>query len=435
MTDRQTQHGNVVEVKTSDWQVKAAFGTALIAGIIALALMFRWQVGVVILVVGGLAAWRLGIEIKNQMAINAVNTRLQNANVDQVVADAGITQAEKRKAEAEADAAELDLKRAAIGVRLHHFSKIGVLFFHDDGSYDLLRERRSLTAKDEALALAAENPEPEFRPSLIPVMTQVGIVYVVSGAQRSGKSWQAGHIADYWIHLGVPPIVIGSKTDNPGYDWAGCNCTITDNKQEMAKALLAIMTESGDRQKLLKTDRKPQPVILDDWIATLEMTRKVAYQFMGLAGTTMASSGLIPYIVMHSDTVGAFGLKQLGAMLKNSFMKLAIVPIPDAAGVMVEGQSRGDLIYPNSIEAHPVDLITGRPGCFPDPAAVGPTIEGQPTPPIPLMPEDKIRAALAKDQALGIGKLQEIGWGSRGGKKHQERRDIIDRIRQETTVS
>jgi hypothetical protein len=445
MSDKQIPHyPNVIEVTSpGNWQVKAAFGTALIIGLVILGFLFYWQVGAVILALGGLAARRLWISIERQKAINSADGQLLKAEVGQAKEGLEITRAERRQAEAaarrdeaEARAAELDLKRAAIGVRLHHFPKVGLLYFHNDGSYDLLRERRSLTAKDEAAQLAAENPEPEFRPQLIQVMSQPGVVYVIAGAQRSGKSWQAGHIADYWLNRGIAPTVIGSKVDNPGYDWAGCNRIITDDKAEMENALRAVMAESAARQHLLKSKRTPAPVILDDWIATLTLVKKTAYEFMGLVGTTMASSGLVVYILMQSDTVGAFGLKDLGAMLKRNFVRLTIIPIPDPGGIVTPGNSRGELVYPNTNEPVPVDLIGGRPACFPDPAAQpGPVIEAQAAPPIPLSPEDRIRAALTEDPKMSISKLQVLAWGRKGGKEYETRKAIIDRIRQEIDVS
>jgi len=195
------------------------------------------------------------------------------------------------------------------------------------------------------------------------------------------------------------------------------------------------MAEAAGRQKLLKAERKPSPVILDDWIGTLTISKKTAYEFIRMAATTGASSGLVIYFLMQGDTTAAYGLKDLGAMLKNNFMRLTIIPIPDTAGIVTPGHSRAELVYPNTSEVVPVDLITGRPHSFPDPAAVKPVIEGQPAASILLEPEDRIKAAVANNPALGIGKLQEIGWGSRGGKKHQERSEIITRIKQEIAVS
>lgn len=287
----------------------------------------------------------------------------------------------------------------------------------------------------EAMLLSPGNEEVEpQKPDLLRVLTQPGTVYVLAGAQRSGKSWQAGHVADYWLSLGIVPAVFGTKTDNPGYDWNGCDCLITDDRGEMDKALGSIVAQCRERQQLLKAERKPQPIILDDWIATLGLTEKIGYQFMLLAATKLASSGIIAYFIMQGDTAAAFGLKELGAMLKNNFMQLNITPIPAADGRVIPGQSRGELVYPNTSpkNAVAVDLLPGRPGCFPDPAGL--VIEGDVIR-VERSPKDKIRAALADNPDLGIGKLQEAGWGSKGGSKHQERRKIIERIRQETTVS
>ena len=439
----QYQHPNIVEIEKtpSALKIKIFFGTALIVGIVVLAFFFRWQVGAVILVLGALAARRLWVSIERQKTINSADGRMLEAEVGQAEEGLEITKAERRQAEAqarhaeaEARAAEIDLKRAAIGTRLHYFAKVGVLYFHNDGSYDLLRERRQLTAKEEAAQLAAENPAPGLRPSLVSVFTQPGTVYGIGGPQRSGKSWQAGHLADYWLSLGIVPTVVGPKCDNPGYDWFGCNTIIDDDKATIEGALRAIMAEAAARQKLLKAERTPAPVFLDDWQGTIRIVGKLAYDFISLAATTGASSGLVIYFLMQGDTTAAYGLKELGAMMKNNFMRLSVIPIPDPAGLIVPGQSRGELVYPNATEAIPVELIEGRPACFPDPAAAeaGAVIEGQPSPPIPLIPEDKIRAALGKDPEASYSKLQLAGWQVRGGSKNEERKAIIDEIRQET---
>ena len=419
MDKKAQQFANVIEVTSpGNWQVKAWFGTALIAGLVVLALFFRWQIGIVILILGILTAYRLWVAIQRQKKINVADERLLDAEMGQAEEALEIVKEERQQAHAATQAARLELQRASIAVRLHHFPKVGLLYFHNDGSYDLLRERRSLTARDEAAQLAAEaQPEPQFRPSLIQVMSQSDTVYVIAGAQRSGKTYQAGHIADRWLSLGIPPTVVGPKADNPGWDWTGCNSVIADDKPTIDAALRAIMEDAAARHKLLKEDCKPRPVILDDWIGTLAISKRTAYEFMSMAATTMASAGLVIYFLMQGDTVGAFGLKDLGAMLKNNFMRLTIIPIPDPSGIVTPGHSRAELVYPNTTEAVPVDLIPGRPACFPDPGAgqAAAVIQGEIKQPIALTEDDKICQMIAEGKT-NYAICQALDWKAGGSK-------------------
>lgn len=417
---------NTVEVRSpNNWQFKAAFGTAMIIGIVILAWMYRWHAGVGVTIIGVYVVGRLWIAVKRQHGLNQNEAKTLRVGMLQLetTVDRGTT---------EVDILRAELQRALIAARLHHFPGVGVLFFQSDGSYELIPPTVSERKKIAALAESNE-AKMEFKPQLIPVMTQPGIVYVISGAQRSGKSWQAGHIADHWLSFGITPIVIGTKSDNPGYDWAGCKMAITDNKRVLTMALKKIMKDSRERHGLLKAERQPQPVILDDWMATLRLVPKLAYEFMSMAAVTMASAKIVVYIIMQSDTVNAFGLKQLGATLKNNFMRLNVIPIPGADGRITPGHSCGKLIYPNTKDAIPVGLMPGRPGCFPDPgvAMIGtstPISVKPPAVPVELSEDDKIKQLIA-DSKTNYAICKTLGWKP-GGSKYER----IKAIRAETNA-
>ena len=62
---------------------------------------------------------------------------------------------------------------------------------------------------------------PAPRPlDLLTVFTQPTQSYAIIGGQQTGKTYQARHIAAYWVRQGVKPVVIGPKWDKG--EWGGC---------------------------------------------------------------------------------------------------------------------------------------------------------------------------------------------------------------------
>lgn len=456
MTEKDQPYQNIVQIESpSNLKIKAAFGTALILGVVVLAWFFRFWVGAFLAIVAAIWLWRVWEAIQTERKIKNSEQELLGIEVEQANEELEIVQVnhdiakEKREQEhTETLRGRLELQELAIRIKFHYYPKIGLFQFFNDGTFELMRERRTITDAQELkmAQLAQPQNDPAFNPSLLQVMTQREITYAVTGAQRSGKSWQVAHFADYWLSLGIPPKVIGPKTDNPGFDWTGCDRIITDNKEDLAAALREVMADAARRQGLLKENRTPAPVILDDWIGTLLINKRAAYEFMGVAASTMVSSGIVTYFLMQGDTAAAYGLQDLGAMLKEHFMRLNIYAHYDGNGLVVPGKSKGELLYPHSAEAVPVDLIQGRPNCFPNPTANGHPqgliIEGDTKAESELTPDEKdqvarekIRAALVEKPDLGIGALQIEGWGAKGGSQYEQRKEIIQEIKSDLGVS
>lgn len=222
-------------------------------------------------------------------------------------------------------------------------------------------ERKANGMIIDQLALPA--PKPDLRR----VLTQEQGAYSIIGAQRSGKSWQAMHIADYWLARGIVPIVYGYKIEksisNP-IEWGGCKALISDDPLKVEAALRKIL-QLGRMRKDGKSPKTPLPLFLDDWVW---MVRNVqfAMDFIGEAGTVLTSTNIIPYFLVQSDTNGAFGTTKYGAMIKKNFTQLYIEPIPNSYGEIVPGHSTGYLVYPNKgkiSDRVDVDLISGVPAC------------------------------------------------------------------------
>ena len=389
------------------WKIAAGGGVLLLVGF--LAVIYRVEFGLILMGSGGLGmAWGLW-RLYDNIRTSNTRHRMLETEVAALTLRAGVIVEDTKHAGAFVITTNIDIPG---NVKVDHIAPTRP-------------ERESL------LLDPGEAEAPPQKPDLLRVLTQPGTVYVLTGAQRSGKSWQAGHVCDYWLSLGIVPAVFGTKTDNPGYDWSGCDCLITDDRDQMDKALQSIMAQCAERHKLLKAQRLPQPIILDDWMATLALTEKTAYQFMLLAATKLASSGIIAYFIMQSDTAAAFGLKELGAMLKNNFMQLSVIPIPAPTGEIVPGQSKAELIYPNAKakDAVTVDLIPGRPGCFPDPVDLAGSIVEGAAAEVKRSPEEIIRAELKKDSNIGQNKLLIAAFGSKGGRNLEARKNIVADIK------
>jgi hypothetical protein len=195
-------------------------------------------------------------------------------------------------------------------------------------------------------------PEPKL--NLLHIFTQHQNAYALIGAQRSGKTYQAMFIAQYWLNQNVKPLVVGYKKRSG--EWSGCNQIISDNPDQITKCLQAIIKFANNRHNSQSHDLVPVPIFLDDWLWSVRHI-DTAEDFFQEASTVLASANIICYFIMQSDTKDAFGGNKYGAMLKNSLTKLILEPVPDASGVIVPGQSRGFIQYPNSREKLEIDLI------------------------------------------------------------------------------
>ena len=419
MTEQQRNDGIFVDLNKRIFTV-----TAMVVAILVIGLLV-WRAmsisAVVLWIIGGLGALSFGgqatrgvLAVRRSWKDDRRFDHAADAELLLLRADVSIRQEEARRHKAVADGAEIS--------KLIVETRAAVIIFDTHVPYTVI----PVTVSERKALAAANEPEvlPAPRPDLMTVFTQPGGVYSITGPQRSGKTWQAGRIADHWLSFGIPPIVICSKVDNPGHEWIGCNLIVSEDTDTLAAALGDISKRMSDRYKKLAVDRSPMPLFLDDWMATMILSRVAAFGFMADAATRLASAGIIPYFIMQSDTAGAYGVKEFGAMLKNNFTRLNVIPLPAPNGVIEPGNSRGELFYPNNRRGVDIDLLTGRPNCFPKPINA---LESVPAAPPERTDEERIRDMIA-DRLSNYAICKTLGW-SMGGSKYAR----IDTIRAETS--
>lgn len=315
-----------------------------------------------------------------------------------------------------------DYQQKRLASKVHH-TPSGLFYIPDSRVVFVpptVSERKALGAGGVVI-------EHNSKPDLRRVLTQEQGAYSIIGAQRSGKSWQAMHIADYWLARGIVPIVYGYKIENSILDpveWGGCKVLISDDQLKVEAALRKIL-QLGQMRKDGKAPKTPLPLFLDDWAW---MVRNVPFSmdFIGEAGTVLTSTNIIPYFLVQSDTNGAFGTTKYGAMIKKNFTQLYVEPIPNAYGEIVPGHSAGYLVYPNKGKVSDrvdVDLIAGVPACvgkapkFIDVAPVGPKLTNK---------QSEVKALYESGQTDRRKIMLEVYGESAGGKQWQVVNNVID---------
>lgn len=372
----------IVEVqKTRDgWKLKAVLGTVGIVAIVVLAFAFRIEAGLIALGLGGVTVARLWWVAWDSHKARKWDLLEREAKV-------GIVQQEFLQQQIVTQR----LRKSA----LIHETRIGVFIFkslEDDNSltyYPLTATERQASG---LIGTGDDKAEELKRPDLLRVFTQDQGSYAILGPQRVGKTWQAMHIADEWLLRGITPVVAGVKRE-PG-EWEGCKQIFTDDIGELETILRQIVLLARKRHAG-EMAKNPLPVFIDDW---LWVVREVPYaeQFVGEAGTVMASAKIVVYLILQSDTRDAFGVGRYGAMLKDNFTRLYLKPIRSDDGVIIPGVASGYLIYPNEKDHQAVDLIRGTPRCVKSPLSLGPV----------ELPE--VEPEQAKDSGLDEAKIAEF---------------------------
>jgi hypothetical protein len=85
--------------------------------------------------------------------------------------------------------------------------------------WQALRSHRAMATQVVNPPLLPATTEAE-QLDLLTVFTQPTQSYAIIGGQQTGKTFQAQHIANYWLRQGIKPVVIGPKWDRG--EWAGC---------------------------------------------------------------------------------------------------------------------------------------------------------------------------------------------------------------------
>lgn len=276
--------------------------------------------------------------------------------------------------------------------------------------------------------LASSNPAqmPETVESepldLLTVFTQPTQSYAIIGGQQTGKTWQARHIANYWIGRGIKPVVIGPKWDKG--EWGGC--ILLGGSGDFAAVgrgitLIRRIVEARHGGGKSHKEHKILPVFFDDWTPIVDAVSNA--RALVLEATTLyASVNILLYFILHSDTANAWGVDRKGAALKDNFVKLFIVPQYDAQGLIVRDRTRGYIRFAGEDVDRPARLF-----------AAPPLVLGQAsvyTPPIKMDPNEQEQRIL--DLHAGGASYNEICrqvYGGAGGKQIQLVKEILAKYR------
>jgi len=192
------------------------------------------------------------------------------------------------------------------------------------------------------------------------IMSKALQSYAIIGGQQTGKTYQAQHIANYWLSKGVQPIVIGCKWDKG--EWDGCQKIGGGGDFEaVAAGLKMIEAEAKRRQANTDLSHKSHsllPVFFDDWTVVVDQIKN-AKDFILKATTLFASVNIVLYFILHSDTSNAWGVDKKGSALKDNFTKLIIVPTRNKQGLVDRQLTRGFIQFAGYKEQHKIKLNNG----------------------------------------------------------------------------
>lgn len=237
-------------------------------------------------------------------------------------------------------------------------------------------------AKGNTLQLPASITEQPL--DLLTVFTQPTQSYAIIGGQQTGKTFQARHIANYWLRTGIQPIVIGPKWDRG--EWAEC-IKLGGNGDFGAVAkginiVRQIVEHRHANSELSHKEHQILPVFFDDWTPIVEAVDNA--RSMVLDATTLyASVNVLLYFILHSDTANAWGVDKKGAALKDNFIKLFISPHYDANGLIVREKTQGYIRFSGESVDRPTRL-------FNTPISIIPMEQGEIELPEPELTEDDL---------------------------------------------
>ncbi|MCG3208364.1 MAG: hypothetical protein FOGNACKC_01968 [Anaerolineae bacterium] len=222
-------------------------------------------------------------------------------------------------------------------------------------------------------------PEPTIMPlDLLTVFTQPTQAYAIIGGQQTGKTWQARHIATYWVQQGIKPVVIGPKWDKG--EWGGCY--LIGGGGDMAAlewgiTLVRRLVEQRHAAPMAHKSHPIQPIFFDDWTPIVDAVPNA--RALVLEATTLyASVNVVLYFILHSDTANAWGVDRKGAALKDNFVKLFIQPAYDDTGLILRRQTQGVVRFAGENVDRPVKLFTTPPPALTAPVII-PTPQAEPS--------------------------------------------------------
>lgn len=253
---------------------------------------------------------------------------------------------------------------------------------------------------------------------LLTVFTQPTQSYAIIGGQQTGKTFQAQHIANYWLRQGIKPAVIGPKWDRG--EWAGCYLMGGNGdfqKVEWGIGMIRQLAESrhADTSRSHK-QHAIQPIFFDDWTPIVDAVGSA--RALVLEATTLyASVNIILYFILHSDTAHAWGVDRKGAALKGNFIKLFIVPQYDGQGQIVRSLTKGYIRFAGESVDRPVKLFSIPP------VQMGKGIEVKPNG--SKVEEVEARIRELRQQGASYNEIARQVWGSTGGHQTGKIKEIL----------
>lgn len=256
---------------------------------------------------------------------------------------------------------------------------------HTPQEWEIDLHRLKLAAQAQTRAAAAQVipgqahllPEPAAPLDLLTVFTQPLQAYAIIGGQQTGKTFQARHIAAFWVRQGIRPVVLGPKWDKG--EWGGCYL-IGGNGDfaavEWGINLVRRLVEQRHAAQVAHKSHPIQPIFFDDWTPIVDAVSSA--RALVLEATTLyASVNVLLYFILHSDTAHAWGVDRKGAALKDNFVKLLIQPAYDAAGLIDRSMTEGAIRFAGEATERPTRLFTTSPPSQGRPMVIRPTTQTQ----------------------------------------------------------
>lgn len=218
------------------------------------------------------------------------------------------------------------------------------------------RGRRPSAFRDNPhlLPVSVENEKPL---DLLSVFTQTLQCYAIIGGQQTGKTYQARHIANYWLAQGIQPWVIGPKWD--AHEWGGCKKFGGNGDMQAVENGIRVVTQEVTRRHADDRPHKSHPVLpifFDDWTPIVDGVNN-ARQLILEATTLYASVNIVLYFILHSDTADAWGVGKKGSALKDNFVKLFIQPYYDERGQVIRERTTAYVRFSGETVNRPITLI------------------------------------------------------------------------------
>ncbi len=283
-------------------------------------------------------------------------------------------------------------------------------------AWEVFNTPKTITSSQQGLLSSPVEPEPL---DLLTVFTQPTQSYAVIGGQQTGKTFQARHIANYWISQSIKPLVIGPKWDKG--EWGGC-ILIGGNGDFKAVAwgvsvIRRIVEARHANKSKAHKEHKVLPVFFDDWTPIVDAVPDA--RALVLEATTLyASVNVLLYFILHSDTAHAWGVDRKGAALKDNFIKLFIIPQYDINGLIVRDRMRGYIHFAGEDVDRPTRLFTAPPITLGQASIV--------TPPIALGPNEQEQKILdLKAAGASYNEICRQVFGTAGGKQIQSIKDVL----------